>query len=245
MTNKKHTAVVVVGGNIGCGKSTLLSRMAARMQPLCPPNVVVDFQTEPVEEWTEWLTRFYSNPNERGNAFGLQVRVLLSFLSKSKKTTEEDHRADHNDDPDPHQWDKDANLTRLVVYERSPLDSVEVFGRVLSEAGQLASHEFALLQEFATHAGNASHPHVYVYLRCTPEVCAERVSSRDRLCEKSNISLDYLIKVHQAYENMIASLTLNTSTTAVVTVDVSDRDETNVVDVVVDKLLYYLDGATE
>jgi deoxyadenosine/deoxycytidine kinase len=45
-------------------------------------------------------------------------------------------------------------------------------------------------------------PHLVIYLKCDPEVCQKRISSRGRDCEQT-IPLDYLKGLDDLYKEMI------------------------------------------
>ncbi len=50
-----------------------------------------------------------------------------------------------------------------------------------------------------------SSPYRIIYLRTTPEVCAERVQKRSRSSE-TTIGIDYLRQIHHKYEDWIGSI---------------------------------------
>ena len=137
--------------------------------------------TEDIELWRPWLTLFYKDTST--NSLGFQLRVLLSHLQNKdcdKETPKDIH-----------------------ILERSPFTSIYVFGKLLEECGDLSRLEYNLCKEYAKTFGWT--PTVYIYLYTTPSICHKRIQKRDRNGEEA-ISLDYLTKVHNKYEEMFKFL---------------------------------------
>lgn len=42
-----------------------------------------------------------------------------------------------------------------------------------------------------------------VYLRCSPEVCFDRLNHRNRVEETDKVTLDYLRELHEQHENWL------------------------------------------
>lgn len=209
--NKNKNQVVVIGGNIGCGKSTLLRRIHDATTWLCYP--------EPVKEWSDWLSRFAERPDQY-NAIGLQTRVLLSFLEDQSNT-------------------RLSRLPLVKVYERSVLDCVEVFGRVLQSKELLTSGQMNALRELAEGAATVgSRPDLYVYLRSNPlGCCLERVEQRARKSDAKTVDAQYLQHVHDAYEHFVYyTLPVLSPKTKVVFVDVNFKKPEEVADVVLEQI---------
>lgn len=65
-------------------------------------------------------------------------------------------------------------------------------------------------------------PDIIFYLQCSPEICYERLKNRNRDCE-SNISLEYLTKIHENYEKLYNSNNILTENINVVKIDASQN----------------------
>lgn len=131
---------------------------------------------EPIAKWGEWLELFYSNPSKY--AFSFQMKVLMDF-------------------------DIDKNIDKdLLIVERSPVESKEIFARTLLENKMINDSEFSLLCEY--HNKIAWQPNMILYLKSTPEVCIERIHKRSRECE-NGISIKYLQQLHKNYEEFISN----------------------------------------
>ncbi len=128
------------------------------------------------------------------NAFGFQMRVLKSHLDKK-------------------------NIQK-GLFERSPLSCQQVFGKLLYEDKMMSELEWNLTNEFAQDYGWL--PDVVVYLKCSPTVCYERIGKRNRNGEET-ISLQYLEKVHEKYEQLYNSDI--TKKVKIITIDASNTPE--------------------
>ena len=160
------------------------------------PIVVVP---EPIEDWGDWLRMFYLNPDK--SALGLQVKILTSFKEILDK---------HKDEGIP------------VIVERSPIEGIEVFAKTLLDSNVLSGMDIDLLHELLKYCGWA--PRVYIYLQTTPSKCMERIHSRNRGVE-SNISEDYVAKLHEKYEDLFIGESLFRSDHVFI-IDADDTQET-------------------
>lgn len=128
---------------------------------------------EPVDEWKDWLSLFYKDPVRWG--FSFNVNVLLSFQ----------------------QWKQNAFK---AIYERSPMCCRYVFTQLQHDHHNLSDMEMELFDKI--YQEMAWEPDVVIYLRASPQTCWDRMQARGRACE-SDVSLEYLTKVHDLYEAMI------------------------------------------
>ena len=160
------------------------------------PIVVVP---EPIEDWGDWLRMFYLNPDK--SALGLQVKILTSFKEILDKH-------------------KDENVP--VIVERSPIEGIEVFAKTLLDSNVLSSMDIDLLHELIKYCGWV--PRAYIYLQTTPSKCMERIHSRNRGVE-SNISEDYVAKLHEKYEDLFIGESLRNKDDVFI-IDADDTQET-------------------
>ena len=151
---------ISIDGNIGAGKTTVLKQLA------CEYKVIL----EPVEEWKDYLTRFYQDPIRWGFCFNL--KVLCSFA--------------------PWKSTKD-----FVLFERSPNACKEVFTQMHFEDGNMDELEMRTFNEIYSNVGWK--PDILIYIQSNPENCLTRIKTRGRESEQ-NITLEYLQKVHKKYE---------------------------------------------
>lgn len=152
---------ISIEGNIGSGKSTLISR-------LCQETRLPIF-LEPVDEWKDWLSMFYQDPERWGMSFN--INVLLSF----------------------NKW-KANNFP--AIYERSPISNRFVFSQLQYEQNRMKPIEMKMFQNLYDQL--AWTPDVIVYIRTDPEVSMQRMQTRGRDCE-SAVQLDYLKAINDKY----------------------------------------------
>jgi deoxyadenosine/deoxycytidine kinase len=187
---------ITISGNIGCGKTSVLTNLKLQFPAL-------SIQTEPVNEWEAWLSKFYSNPKQ--HALGLQVKILSTYRQMN---------ATHTHHP--------------VIYERSPLDSVEVFANILTRNQVLTNMEFDLLTELFEFCGWT--PDVYIYLKADPTTCMTRIRSRNRSSE-TTVSEDYISELHDEYNRYFQKLD-DSSTVSTYVIDANESKK-NVLDHVI------------
>jgi len=89
-------------------------------------------------------------------------------------------------------------------FERSPISCQNIFGKLLYDEKFMNKIEWDLTKEFNQDYGWV--PDIIIYLKCPPEVCLERIKNRNN---KEDISLEYLQKVHQEYEDLYGNNKLN------------------------------------
>lgn len=130
---------------------------------------------EPVDEWKH-ISKFYSD--RKRWSFTFQIEVLNSFLKVK---------------------DKDAVEDAVVVCERSPWESYNIFSKNLVEQGDMTVDEFELFKK--VYDNMAWKPDIFIYLRSTPETCLERIKERSRSCE-TEIDIEYLRSLHTLYEGL-------------------------------------------
>jgi deoxyadenosine/deoxycytidine kinase len=161
--------IITIGGNIGCGKSTVIEELNDLLGGSC--TVV----PEPIHEWGSWIDLFYTNQSKY--ALGFQMKILHSFLRCLRG----------------------ADLSKPIITERSPTDSLEVFSKVLYDDKIMNHLEYNLYKEYVEDVGWK--PNVYIYLQTTPDVCIQRIHQRARGCE-SGMDEEYIKKLGDAYNKM-------------------------------------------
>lgn len=183
-----------VEGNIGSGKSTFLKKLSTEFKVV----------QEPVDEWSKMknangkniLEEFYEDPER--NAYLFQS---IAFRSRVKNIT-----------------DLDEN----VIVERSIYTDRMVFAEVAKEDGNINEIEWNDYTEWfdfiVKHIGFK--PKGFIYLRTDPEKSYERINKRNRSGE-SNISLDYLRKLHQRHDKWLMD------ESNVLVLDVTEEFESN------------------
>jgi len=210
----KRPMIISLEGNIGAGKSTLLKRIEEavalsrksrseaetltdfrKQSVLKSPrkyNTSFQFIQEPVQEWEKVqgsaadgskqniLEMFYADPHKYSfpfqiMAYATQVRELYKAVAKK---------------PD------------IVLTERSLESNHEVFTKMLYDAQQMEDVHYQIYQMNSKSHKQTMRTDAVIYLRSTPEVCAERIQSRGRPGEQQ-ISQEYLRKCHEYHESWL------------------------------------------
>lgn len=161
--------IITIGGNIGCGKSTVIEELKGIFGSSC--TIV----PEPIHEWGSWIDLFYTNQSKY--ALGFQMKILQSFSRCLCK----------------------ADPSKPLITERSPVDSLEVFSKVLYDDKVMNHLEYNLYKEYVEDVGWT--PNVYIYLKTTPDVCIHRINQRARGCE-SGLDEEYVKKLNNVYDHM-------------------------------------------
>ncbi|VUZ52200.1 unnamed protein product [Hymenolepis diminuta] len=169
---------VAVEGNIGCGKSTFLKYFGDYSS-----NIQVS--PEPIELWNDvrgfkLFEVFYGNPNRWSTAFQSQVMTTMMNRQAEKQTAP------------------------VRILERSVSSCRYIFIEAMNRNGQISDEDLDVFDKFYNYGLSlpSSDLDLIVYLRCMPEVCAERIRERDRKGE-SSISLDYLNQLHDLHEEWL------------------------------------------
>ena len=133
----------------------------------------IKIQCEPIHEWP--LRLFYENKSRW--SFLLQMSILKSFI------------LEREEEPS------------VVVWERSPESSREVFWKMLSDDGTTVNEEEEVYHYF--YERYAWTPDVHMYIRTSPEECFLRISNRFQEGDVK-IDMEYITKVHEYYEQYIS-----------------------------------------
>jgi deoxyadenosine/deoxycytidine kinase len=186
--------IITIGGNIGCGKSTIIHNLESYNHDNVLP--------EPINEWGSWLELFYKDQSKY--AFGFQMQILLSFFKNmdDMKTRSKKYKP--------------------IVTERSPIDSLEVFAKILVDKQVLCQIEYDLFKDYVKTIGWV--PQIFIYIRTSPHVCVDRIKKRGRYCE-SSLDENYIKTIHSYYEDLQTNLT-NSDTIQMFIVDGNqDQDD--------------------
>ena len=151
-------SIISVEGNLGAGKSTLLAMLNA------------ETIKEPVDEWENTagnniLQRYYSDPKRW--AFTFQLNAVHS---RSKLW----HDAIKNS----------GDSKKILFSERSPLADRYIFGEIMQREGNFEEVEYAVYDSLCRSIISNLPVKGIVYLRCSPDLCLERIKKRNRKGEE-------------------------------------------------------------
>jgi deoxyadenosine/deoxycytidine kinase len=133
---------------------------------------------EPVEDWS-LLQSMYKNMSDFAAPF--QFQVLFSF-----------HKI----------WSSIKNIDDLVVVERCPWSSKNIFTKSFVEDGFIRPEEYKVYCNFYD---KIEYPvDVYMYLQVDTNVAHQRILSRNRSSEV-HITLEYLCNLNRTYDEVFAA----------------------------------------
>ena len=176
---------IQIEGNIGVGKSTFTN--------LLKENITnSELVSEPVDMWLHVkntdgkniLQTFYDDIPRWAYTF-----QNIAYVTRMMKI----ERAIRNSTSDYVFLDRSIDTDRYVfekmLWEEGQLQKIE------HEAYELWCHFY---QEFVRTESDKK----IIYLKCSPEVCLDRIKIRGREEEK-NITMEYLNKLHKAHEDWL------------------------------------------
>ncbi len=204
---------VVIDGLIFAGKTTAISNLKTRLTSSA--DTTFNFFEEPVESWMNegWLEKYYSNISKFASSF--QIRIILSHI-KQKNEIEEINRGQEA-----------KNIVNIS--ERSAITTLNVFSKMLISDGVLDEIEFKLHEQMI-EMFKYKKPDMLIYLNIDPEIALRRNLKRMRNGE-SNIKIEYLRKLNQAYLNELGNLAEN-----IIVID-GTLDEAEIVDKIMKHLV--------
>ena len=204
---------VVIDGLIFAGKTTAISNLKARLPS--SKDTTFNFFEEPVDSWMNegWLEKYYSNISKFASSF--QIRIILSHIQQ-KNEIEEINREQES-----------KNIVNIS--ERGAITTLNVFSKMLVKDGILDEIEFKLHEQMV-EMFNYKKPDILIYLNIDPEIALRRNLKRMRNGE-SNITIEYLRKLNQAYLKELGNLAEN-----IIVID-GTLDEAEIVDKIMKHLV--------
>ena len=204
---------VVIDGLIFAGKTTAISNLKTRL--LSSNNTTFNFFEEPVNSWMNegWLEKYYSNISKFASSF--QIRIIMSHIQQ-KNEIEEINRGQES-----------KNIVNIS--ERGAITTLNVFSKMLVKDGVLDEIEFKLHEQMI-EMFKYKKPDMLIYLNIDPEIALLRNLKRMRNGE-SNITIEYLRKLNQAYLKELENLAEN-----IIVID-GTLDEAEIVDKIMKHLV--------
>ena len=176
---KSQKLIICLEGNIGSGKSTLLSNLQKLGYHIIP---------EPVNNiWNKFLPLLYSNKQKWSFCFQLEVLHWFHKLKSENinKLLNQPVVSNKN------------NKEHILIIERSPLSVMEVFTKNLKETRNITEWEYSLIKRYYDIVKWT--PHHTIYLKCNPNVNAQRIVKRNRNGENL-INNKFIEDLHQNHE---------------------------------------------
>lgn len=187
---------IIFDGNISSGKSDSLNYFSNQLNMNALLEQHASIACSTIKEPVEkWAPGLELFYKDKTNAFTLQMEILRWHLQNKNKSG---------------------------FIERSPLSCVHVFGESLRKDNLISEYQWNIMNEYNTTFGWK--PETIFYLQCPPEICYERLKNRNRDCE-SNISLEYLTKIHENYEMLYNTNNILTENINIIKIDASQNKE--------------------
>lgn len=184
-----------IDGNIGSGKSTIVESLKKKFGEYYLKNDKVEFifADEPVDVWQSVkdssgeniLEKFY-NDQER-YSFPFQMMAYISRLSRLKEVIK-----------------KIKKQYTVIVTERSVFTDYEIFAKMLFDDNKIEEINYNIYKMWFNEFIRDLPFKGIIYVKTDPELCNERIKSRNRSGE--NIPIEYLKKCHDYHENWIDKL---------------------------------------
>ena len=166
---------VAISGTIGVGKTTLCENLLSKN----PEYSSFEIFSEPVV-MNPYFEDFYESPQRW--AFTAQIYMISHRFQRQMDAV---HRSSGA---------QDFLLDRCFHEDR-------VFAEVNKEMGNISDREFeTYINLFECFERIVPPPEKILYLRITPTQALERIKARGRPQELRSIGLDYLSRLHEAYE---------------------------------------------
>lgn len=134
---------------------------------------------EPVQEWS-LLQNFYDDMITFSAPF--QFQVLFSY-----------HKL----------YSTFKNVNDIVILERCPWSSKNIFTQMLVENGCISPDEYRLYCDFYNKLSFTTN--MYIYLKVDTDIAYKRILSRDRAAERS-LTCDYLKQLNLKYNTTFKNL---------------------------------------
>ena len=172
-----------IEGNIGSGKSTIIAALKKN------ENENFIFLPEPVDIWNEItdtsgvtiLEKYYQD--SKRYAFSFQMMAYITRLNQLKNII------------------ANSNENAIIITERCLYTDSEIFAKMLYDTGKIEHIEYSIYKRWFDEFAEISKLSGIIYIKTTPDVCAQRITLRNRKGE--TIPIDYLEMCHQYHETWI------------------------------------------
>jgi len=181
--------ILSIEGNIGAGKTTLLKRIQDTIEGRTDIRVIY----EPVDLWQTYidketnetiLQKFYRDP--KTYSFPFQIMTFTTRLQLIRSEIAKYPECE------------------VFICERSLDADAHVFAKMLYEDGMIDSLSYQIYRQMYENTVSQYKLDQIVYLDIHPNICRQRIDTRDRVGEES-ISLEYLEKCKKYHDDWFAS----------------------------------------
>lgn len=178
--------IISIEGNIGVGKSTFIEKVLVNNFDDC------EKVSEPVEIWKTLtdendknILELFYNDKKRW-AYSFQNIACITRMMKIEEMIRNSER-------------------KYIFLDRSLGTDYNVFEKMLYDNGVITEIEHKMYNLWCLFYKNyvrENNKIIYIYLKCDPKICLERINKRNRIEEKL-ISIDYLEKLNEYHDNWL------------------------------------------
>jgi deoxyadenosine/deoxycytidine kinase len=178
--------IISIEGNIGVGKSTFIEKILINNFNNC------EKVSEPVELWKTFtdennkniLQMFYEDKKRWSYSFqNIACITRMMKIEEAIRTSNKEY----------------------IFLDRSLATDSNVFEKMLYAEGDISEIEHKMYElwcSFYKKYIRKTDNIIYIYLKCDPKVCLERINKRNRIEERS-ITLEYLEKLNKYHDNWL------------------------------------------
>lgn len=205
MNNSSNNKIIVsVEGNIGVGKSTFINILKSKWNDC-------EVVSEPVDMWKDLtntdgkniLQIFYENIPRW--AYSFQNVACITRMMKIEDAIR-------------------TSNCKYIFLDRSLGTDKNVFEAMLHDNGQMNKIEHSMYNlwcDFYHQYVRPQDDQIYIYLKASPKICADRITKRGRI-EEESITLEYLEGLNKYHDEWLLSDKLKSN---VVVIDCEEEFE--------------------
>jgi len=198
--------IISVEGNIGVGKSTFIEKVLLNFFDDCEKvSEPVDLWKTITDENNKNILHIFYEDTKRW-AYSFQNIACITRMMKIEEAIKN-------------------NKTKYLFLDRSLGTDYNVFEKMLYDSGDISEVEHKMYRmwcEFYTTYVRDNKNIIYIYLKCDPKICLERIQKRNRIEEKS-ITIGYLEKLDKYHDDWL----LNEDDNNIIIIDCNDDFENN------------------
>lgn len=186
MADSNKKIIISIEGNIGAGKTSLMDLLKGKL------NDKIEFIYEPIDEWSkikdekgnDILSIFYGDKKRwcytfQNIAYITRMTCIIDKIKNSDK--------------------------KYIILDRSLAADLNISAKMLYETKFMTLLEWNAYNQwnnfFITNFGNLIE-HKFIYLKCDPTICFNRIKKRNRDAEK-DISIDYILLLNKYLDDWL------------------------------------------
>lgn len=215
---RKPEKYIAIEGNIGSGKSTLVENLNNVLEKYSRSLI-----QEPVKSWQMF--------NEKDPETNIETNILDNFYKDKKRWA---YTMQSVAFLTRTYWLMNSSSVEIKLSERSIFTDYDIFGKMCYENKDMSEIEkqiydfwFKWLLKLSKETKYKIEPDAFIYLKTSPEKCFERIQKRGRE-EETEVTLEYITKVHEYHEQFIKKLQDNNIPVLVLDGDINNENKLDI-----------------